>query len=274
MMVLSRQAISGTAALPRRVDALHDPLALVASVTAATLVTAWAFGAGLVLLRRVSGGFSEPPTAVMPWVAVMAGMTIVIIMDAAFGSAMPKRWTNMFGRFGTVLAVLAVMPFAESAGRLAAGLVPLGIAVTGLLLPKIGEHRHFWPRKSFCRVTSLDPSPRAPLPSPKATPAAPLPAGFRQRLERFQTETDGDRAIGRVIVDVPAGSRSGHAHIGFCPPFAAMPSVEVTSDDDGFEAVVTAAEIVPWGVRVECRLSESAEEPLAIPVDVVAHCRG
>jgi hypothetical protein len=103
---------------------------------------------------------------------------------------------------------------------------------------------------------------------------APTGPGFRQRLERFQTAAEGDRAIGRVIVDVPTGSRTGHAHIGFCPPFVAMPTVEVTSDDDGIEAVVTAAEVVPWGVRVECRLSEPAEEPLAIPVDILAHYAG
>jgi hypothetical protein len=34
--------------------------------------------------------------------------------------------------------------------------------------------------------------------------------------------------------------------------------------------VVTAAEVLPWGVRVECRLAEPAEEPLEIPVDVLA----
>jgi len=34
--------------------------------------------------------------------------------------------------------------------------------------------------------------------------------------------------------------------------------------------VVTAAEVLPWGVRIECRLSEPAEEPLEIPVDLLA----
>jgi hypothetical protein len=34
--------------------------------------------------------------------------------------------------------------------------------------------------------------------------------------------------------------------------------------------VVSAAEVLPWGVRVECRLAEPAEEPVEIPVDLVA----
>jgi len=44
----------------------------------------------------------------------------------------------------------------------------------------------------------------------------------------------------------------------------------VTTDCDFVEADLTAAEILPWGVRVECRLSEPAEETLEIPVDLVA----
>jgi hypothetical protein len=34
------------------------------------------------------------------------------------------------------------------------------------------------------------------------------------------------------------------------------------------EALVSAAEVLPWGMRVECRLDEPAEEAFEIPVDV------
>jgi len=47
-------------------------------------------------------------------------------------------------------------------------------------------------------------------------------------------------------------------------------AVEVTTDCDFVEAEVAAAEVLPWGVRVECRLSEPAEEPLEIPVAIRA----
>jgi hypothetical protein len=59
--------------------------------------------------------------------------------------------------------------------------------------------------------------------------------------------------------------------MGFCPPFASLPAVEVTTNYDGVEAVVSAAEVLPWGIRIECRLDEPAEEAIEIPVDVVAH---
>ena len=47
-------------------------------------------------------------------------------------------------------------------------------------------------------------------------------------------------------------------------------AVDVATGYDGVEATVTAAEVLPWGVRIEVRLDEPAEETLDIPVDVVA----
>ncbi len=98
----------------------------------------------------------------------------------------------------------------------------------------------------------------------------PLAEGFRQRLERYQTPAGDDCLHGQVMLEVAVGSRTGHAHVGFCPPFSGTPTVEVATECDFVEAAVSAAEILPWGVRVECRLSEPAEEPLEIPVDLKA----
>jgi hypothetical protein len=64
-----------------------------------------------------------------------------------------------------------------------------------------------------------------------------------------------------------------HGHLGFCPAFSELPEVRVETPYDGVEATVTAAEIVPWGVRIECRLAEPAEEPIVIPVLVLATAR-
>ncbi len=100
--------------------------------------------------------------------------------------------------------------------------------------------------------------------------AATPPGSLIQRFERLALPDGAECVRGRVCVVVPEGSRSGSAHVGFCPPLAAMPTIEVTTDYDGVEAVVSAAEVLPWGVRVECRLDEPAEEMIEIPVDVVA----
>ncbi len=272
MTAWHRQALGETAAWPRRLPAESDPTLVITSAAATTISVAWVVGWGMILTRRAAGGFSESPSLVMPWLSVSVGLTIVAIVDLARRAGLAPSWTGVVARVGTVLAVLAVMPADATASERAMSLMPLGIAVAGGLLAPLIQHRQGWHRGRAARPERAEPlSPATSRAMPVASPPAP---GFRQRLERFQTSTDGDRAIGRVIVDVPTGTRTGHAHIGFCPPFVATPLVEVTSDDDGIEAVVTAAEVVPWGVRVECRLSEPAEEPLAIPVDILARYPG
>lgn len=67
--------------------------------------------------------------------------------------------------------------------------------------------------------------------------------------------------------------RAVHGHLGFCPAFGELPEVHVETPYDGVEAVVAAAEVVPWGVRIECRLAEPAEEAITIPVLVLATAR-
>ena len=99
---------------------------------------------------------------------------------------------------------------------------------------------------------------------------SPLAGSLLQRFERMALPEGVECVRGRLCVVVPEGSRSGYAHVGFCPPLAAMPTVDVTTDYDGVEAVVSAAEVLPWGVRVECRLDEPAEETIEIPVDILA----
>ena len=89
----------------------------------------------------------------------------------------------------------------------------------------------------------------------------------QQRL----TRADGSECVrGRLFLDVPTGVRAASGHVGFCPPFATIPAVDVTTAYDEVEAIVAAAEVLPWGVRVECRLDEPADEPFEIPIDIVA----
>ena len=99
-----------------------------------------------------------------------------------------------------------------------------------------------------------------------ATPAGSL----LQRFERIVLPGGAECVRSRLCVAVPKGARSGYGHVGFCPPLASQPAVHVTTDYDGVEAVVSAAEVLPWGVRIECRLDEPAEEMIEIPVDILA----
>ena len=102
---------------------------------------------------------------------------------------------------------------------------------------------------------------------------ADVPAGAGSLLQRFERRAlaDGAECVrGRLHVAVAAGARSGAGHVGFCPPLSCAPTVQVSTDYDAVEAIVTAAEVLPWGARIECRLDEPAEEAIEIPVDHVA----
>jgi hypothetical protein len=119
-------------------------------------------------------------------------------------------------------------------------------------------------------IEHFEPSPaRAREVVPAAAAASPVPGHLLQRFERYDS-AGADCLRGRIAVAVPQGARTAHGHVGFCPPFAQTPTVEVSTEYDGVEAVVSAAEILPWGVRIECRLDEPAEEAFEIPVDLFA----
>jgi len=140
--------------------------------------------------------------------------------------------------------------------------------------PAVPEHA----REESCdsaagSLTAPAQSLAEPLLVPAFAPADPTSGRLVQRLERYQGHHAGsDTLRGTVNLFMAAGARTAHGHIGFCPPFSQIPAVEVTTAYEAVEAVVSAAEILPWGVRVECRLDAPADEAFEIPVDIQAHC--
>lgn len=254
---------AATAGRLRDAAVVFDPLER-AIGSAAVVAGAAAAAAGCVLaLRRLGGGFG-PADAALAWLVAASGMMLVAAADAAArcgaGFAGPVA-----ARLGMLLAVAAVTLPPRPGGWTALAALLAAAVVAGLPVPRV----------SAGRDAAAFPAPRPR--SRREAPAAVRPAGPRQpevpgrlvqRLERYETADGRDCLRGRVSLAVAAGSRTTHAHVGFCPAFAATPTVAVSTEYDGVEAVVTAAEVLPWGVRVECRLSEPADEDLEIPVDV------
>lgn len=261
--------------------------------TAAGVAASAAVAAGVVLAaRRLSGGFvaAEPG---LVWLTLGGGLVLLGIADAGGGAA-GQLARAIAARIGLMLGVAAVTlpPRADEW----ASILALAMAAAVCVLPPPGLRRRVTsrpPRPAAVRSPApVPPPPRTfatPATSPAATPDEPAalpgpppavvapgpdatsPAGrLQQRLERYESAAGADCVAGHIRLFIVAGSKTTHAHVGFCPAFAATPSVEVTTSYDGVEAVVTAAEVLPWGVRIECRLSEPAEEPLEIPVDLVA----
>jgi hypothetical protein len=262
--------------------------------SAASLAAAASMTSGMVLAwRRLAGGFAGADPGLV-WMTLGGGLILLGIAEAGRRVGGPLA-CSIAARVGIVLAVGAVA-VPPRAGDWASILALAVAAAVGVLQPpstrrgRGGERRRppapqprgearrsgspFGGRGSAAAVPTVtdEPSPTAepPLASIPPPPTTVLHGRLQQRLERYESAEGVDCVSGHVRLSIPAGGKVTHAHVGFCPAFAATPSVEVTTDYDGVEAVVTAAEVLPWGVRIECRLSEPAEEPLEIPVDLLA----
>jgi hypothetical protein len=280
---------AGPAGLSRR------ERATVGRALAATMAATLACGGITLLGRRLGGGFTVTPGPALAWTVTAAGWGLLAATDLGtrIGGG---RWAGWLARTGLAAAALAVAPLGGSlswaarlaaASAVAAALVaavmpaptarPIGSRAKGRWRPRgtvaAGDQSVAGSRESVAGIAPTLPAAGGePADSPPVDHGAlgAMTAGLRQRLERFETATGDDHLRGRLLVPVAAGSRSGHAHIGFCPPFAGTPLVDASADSDLVEAEITAAEILPWGVRIECRLAEPAEEAFEIPVGLLA----
>lgn len=107
--------------------------------------------------------------------------------------------------------------------------------------------------------------------APESVSAAVVPGILQQRFERYVLPDERMECIrGTLHLAVVSGSRLVTGHVGFCPPFQHLPQVEVGTRCEEVEATIVAAEVLPWGARIECRLDEPADETILIPVDVFA----
>ena len=289
---------------------------LLASLGAAVAATSLA--AALVLvIRRMQVPFDTSGLASI--LALMAGVTLVILVDAAStGAGVAARTLQRVAvRLGLGLTLAATLP--RPAALLAPHERPLwgvaiAVAVAAAVIAMIapiapwlgrrpepasrrgdGGRRHGGEREPFPtsprrrrrtdrvrRRSATEPSPPATPPAaeptlPGASHAAldvptPPPAGvIQQRFERYLLPDERMECLrGTLHLAVVAGSRLVTGHVGFCPPFHQLPQVEVGTACEEVEATITAAEVLPWGVRVECRLDEPADETILFPIDIVA----
>ena len=86
--------------------------------------------------------------------------------------------------------------------------------------------------------------------------------------ERYELPDGTEYLRGQLMIVFSPGSRVTTGHVGFCPAFQETPIVEVATNYDALEVSVTVAEILPWGVRIECRVEEPIDECTAIPVSL------
>lgn len=156
------------------------------------------------------------------------------------------------------------------------------IAVAGAMVALVPLRRGEWSRwlrrtRSFTWADRRQRPKLPPGPVGDTSTRPPTLAAFPRDDEHFlqqqirrRTAAGGESVHGTVVVSFQTGERLAVAHVGFCPPFQESPTVQLSTAYDEMDAVVTPGEVLPWGIRVECRLEEAAEDPFDIPVDFVA----
>jgi hypothetical protein len=262
---------------------------LVTTVGAASGWLAVACG-GVLLASRLSGGATAASGVVMLAAVCGAGGLLVAAGDLAsrHGGGRP----SLAPRIGFLMAALA-MALPLPVGSSGALVMAMGAVVfAGALLaqpwaaPWLGIPS---PVTVPLVPYPLESSPPACIPADVDRSLSPpdaatwnrglndffhvQPAGDEHLLQQQErvTRADGTECVrGRLFLAVPTGVRTASGHVGFCPPFMTIPTVEVTTSYDEVEAIVTATEVLPWGVRIECRLDEPADEAFEIPIDIVA----
>ncbi|MFM8292394.1 MAG: hypothetical protein ACKOC4_11930 [Planctomycetia bacterium] len=247
-----------------------DAIAALVATALGAAAGAAALAAGLVLVvRRLAVNFGDAagPGVVLPVAA--AGAALVALADAAALAGGPRR-ASLVARAGVVLAMTALVLPPRAATWLDGAATTLAVAIAAAAVALV-------PRAKAARETArVRPRADSMLRQPRRSrPAAErVPGHLRQRFTRYETPAGADCLQGRINVAIAAGARTAHGHVGFCPAFEVTPAVEVATEYDGVEATVAAAEVLPWGVRVDVRLAEPAEEPLEIPVDLVVRSQG
>lgn len=247
------------------------------AVSASTLAVAVAAAGGLVASRRLAGSMNSGLTAGSMAVTVLALLACVIACDwmarqagRRAGSAGGLR-SRLLCRAGLLLCVWGVSGSATPAALW----IALASAITTVVtitprhrlanlrgkLQKSGMPHGWLPRVWQPQPTSVTHCRQEETCSGD---------GFIQQQVRRRTVAGGESIRGTVVVSFRAGDRLAVAHVGFCPPLREMPAVQLSTAYDEVDAAVTPGEILPWGIRVECRLEEAAEDPFDIPIDFIA----
>jgi hypothetical protein len=103
------------------------------------------------------------------------------------------------------------------------------------------------------------------VPSPRSDDSV------NQYLIRRADAAGGEEVSGWATTQLYAGQRTAMLHVAFCPPFASSPTVDVRQTA-GPIARVRAAQVLPWGARIEVKLPQAADSPCQARIEFRASC--
>jgi hypothetical protein len=212
-----------------------------------------AVAAVFVVVRRLAGALNTPLGA---FPLVVAGLLLAVLAWTA--RAPIHRGRSLAAGILISLAVLALAVSLSLRGSHPVALLLFWTAIVGgelLAWRKMLPLR--WPAGKDLPVRP----PLAPLPadgdlSAESEPLQPE-ADILQQLTLRATAEGGQELSGWLRVRLVAGQRMGSLHVAFCPSFAEMPRVQAEAVS-GPDCRIKAAQVLPYGARLDVKLDEPA----------------
>jgi len=259
-------------------------VALIGLLWCAALLIGW---------RRLAGALGKP---LQPSALLAVG---ILVSAVAAGS---RVWWRRLGRRSTspyLDALMAMLPTTAvlmlGAALSIRGTSPVGLLVFWALL--LGEEFWTWrpavwkkvrqkrdPPAEPCRPQTAPPETTPEATPPKAThasaisdstasPEDPVPAGdVLQQFTRSQAADGSEELSGWLRMRFLAGQRTANEHVAFCPPFARTPQVTV-EQLDGPPVRIKTAQLLPYGARLDLKLTTAAQLPESVLVRFSARSR-
>jgi hypothetical protein len=255
--------------------------ALLVILFAAALFIAW---------RRVAGALVSPldPPAMLATGVVLAAAAV----GARFSASFDKRFATLVS-----IVVLAIGASLSLPGTSAGGLAVFWTLILGeeigswwLLLRRQSRARMprsacptvpqrtagqassgtpTVPQRTAGQVSSATPLPPSTAEQassgtlPEQVSSGTLSEQVLQQLTR-SVAADGSETLGGLLrLPLLPGQRAGSIHVAFCPPFAGVPEV-IVEQLAGPACRVKTAQLLPYGARLDLKLTATADAPTSV----------
>lgn len=262
---------AGRAAVWSRVDV--PTLAWLLSALATTLLALAGLAGLLICARRLGGALTEPlAPGVLVAIAVGLALAAVLFRLATLANSSAGR-RSMVTRWAAPSLVLALWCAGVATGQaMSVGL----LAFLGLLVVEETSSWGYWRKAASRTSATTNQSGSLPVREPAAShlldeePEEPgagdaLEPGVLARWIRSRHDDGSETIEGAVRVLFQTGERQTQAHLAICPPLAVVPQC-FAEPTEGVDAQVRVAQVLPYGVRLEVKLDEAAEEACDVTI--------
>ncbi len=235
--------------------AVADLTTYLRSAVTALLASAAAFIAS----RRLAGALETP---LEPFQLLITGVVLAGLAWIAHAPAQTGRFP-----VGGVLISLAMLVLTASLslrGSDATALLGFWAMIAG---GELWAWRGMLPAR---RSTKADlaiarpPAPRGGDAIEEFEPTEPA-IDVLQQLTLRSTAEGGQELSGWLRMRPAAGQRTGSLHVAFCPSFSQIPQVQAEAVS-GPDCRIKAAQVLPYGARLDVKLDEPAEEDESVLV--------